>query len=104
MPSSRFDNSSIDGFVARRRNNEKMKIKMSVIMIATTITTIEDTSHKIVGDDGCIIVDCASAVSLLTRRRNKKKKMVMRLKLKCVMELTIFDSIVMAKERMNINE
>ncbi|GAU15442.1 hypothetical protein TSUD_44790 [Trifolium subterraneum] len=103
MQSSRFVNSAIDGFVMRRMNNEKMKIKMSVTMTAPTITAIEDTSHKIVGGDakgdaGCI-VDCDFAVLLLTRRRMKKK--MMRLKLKCVMELTIF---VMAKERININE
>jgi hypothetical protein len=83
-----------------------MKIKMSVAMIAPTITAIEDTSHKIVGeaigDAGCI-VDCAFAVSLVTRRM-KKKMMMMRLKFMCLVELTIFDSIVMGKERININE
>jgi hypothetical protein len=82
-----------------------MKIKMSVAMIAPTITAIEDTSHKIVGeaigDAGCI-VDCAFAVSLVTRRM--KKMIMMRLKFMCFVELTIFDSIVMGKERININE
>jgi hypothetical protein len=107
MLSSRFVNSAIDGFVTRRRNNEKMKIKMSVAMIAPTITAIEDTSHKIVGeaigDAGCI-VDCAFAVSLVTRRMKKMMMMMMRLKFMCFVELTIFDSIVMGKERININE
>jgi hypothetical protein len=88
----------------RRRNNERMKIKTSVAMIAPTITAIEDTSHKIVGDakgdSGCI-VDCDFTVSLVTRRM---KKMMMRLKFMCFVELTIFDSIVMGKERININE